>query len=166
MNKTVSGFLPFALMVATNIITLNYLGMNFDSTDMLDPDDWRRKWILVLAYLQIITVALTFVFTVGTLIYYLSTSIRTGFYGDMSNMNQIVIWMSFFLLIIVCVFSIMTSVFVIIYLGPTFEKSSIQADDWKRKWIIFFSWFALASQLLWLLIIPFLPVILENYYRF
>jgi len=157
---SLSGFLPFALSVATNVITLNYLGMSFDSTNVLDANDWKRKWILVLAYIQVISVSLMMVSLLGGLIAYLTTLIRQGFYRDLSNTAQILLWVSLFLLVIICVFSIITSVFTIIYLGPTFEKSSIEENDWKRKWIIFFAWFGLILQGIWLLILAFLPMIM------
>jgi len=46
---------------------------------------------------------------------------------------------------IMSVLSILTNVFIILYLGPTFGRTdTIDSQDWKRKWILFFSWLNIA----------------------
>jgi hypothetical protein len=155
-------FLPFVIPVATNIITLLYLGINFEVNSPLDPEDWKRKWILILAYLQVIGVGFLFVYVVQMIISLLITTIRTGFYRDMSNIERTSLWAVLFLMVIFCVFSMMTSIFTILYLGPSFE-TAIDSDDWKRKWIIFFSWLSLCFQAILFLLMAFLPVIFVNY---
>jgi hypothetical protein len=155
-------FLPLIIPIATNIITLTYLGTNFEVNSPLDPEDWRRKWILVLAYLQVIGVGFLFVSLIGSIISLLTTLIRTGFYRDMSDIEQKLLWAVLFIIVIFCIFSIMTSVFIILYLGPSFD-TVIDSNDWKRKWIIFFAWFTLCVQTIFLLLTAFLPVIFMSY---
>jgi hypothetical protein len=157
------GFLSLVLPMATNIITLMYLGMNFESSGTLDPEDWKRKWVLVFAYLQVVGTVFLFVLLMGSIISLLTSLIRTGFYRDLSTVEQKLLWAVLFIMVIFCVFSIMTSVFIILYLGPDWNRSNIDSNDWKRKWIIFFAWLSLCFQAILLLLIAFLPVIFISY---
>lgn len=136
--KSYVWFVSFVLSVATNIITLIYLGMSFKSTNILDVNDWKRKWILVFAYLRVIDEFLLLVSLFSVSIVY--SSIFRQF-------DNKFLYSSILLVIsCICIFNIVTSILTIVYLGPSFEKSSIEENDWKRKWIIFYVWFSLILQ--------------------
>ena len=157
------GLVPFILLIVTDVLILTYLGKDFQSTYELDPEDWKRKWIVFFAYFQIIGVSMLLVFTVGLFISHFSVLIRTGFYEELNQGVRIMLWSGLFLLILFCIFSFITSLFTILYLGPTFDNVSIDPNDWKRKWIIFFSWFSLILRAVWLLIMAFLPVFATSF---
>lgn len=45
--------------VITAIITFSYLGMSLGEPDMdIDPDDWRRKWLVFFAWITIVAMIL------------------------------------------------------------------------------------------------------------
>lgn len=158
MDRSSLNLIFFILFVVTDVLILTYLGKDFQSTYELDPEDWRRKWIVFFAYLQIIAASFVLLVTVGLYISHFGVLIRTGFYEELSQSSRVMLWVGVFLVVLFCVFSFITSLFTILYLGPTFDSVSIKPDDWKRKWIIFFSWFSLVLRAVWLLILSFLPI--------
>jgi hypothetical protein len=104
------------LFALTNVFTLMYLGWTFKVPKSIDPQDWKRKWIIFFAWFSIAVMALFSVAGLG-------------------------------LPLIVFAVPILTSIFTLVYLGSSFDPpSSIDPQDWKRKWIIFFAWLAIASQ--------------------
>jgi len=63
-NQTVMGlqlvqlFLYF-VPILTAVITLSYLGMTFKEDDVvIDPQDWRRKWLVFFAWLTLAVMVL------------------------------------------------------------------------------------------------------------
>lgn len=51
---------------------------------------------------------------------------------------------------------IATAIITLNYLGMTFDEkndSKIDANDWQRKWLIFFAWFYIISYILGLLFV-------------
>lgn len=134
--SVVTNTIIFVLSVVTNTIILLYLGTTFESTDALDVNDWKRKWILVIAYFKLIVTFLELVLLISQLI--------ALFIFDTKSTLWDVFYLVFF--VISCIFSIVIDIFTIIYLGPTFEKLKIEGNDWKRKWIIFFTLFLLVLQ--------------------
>lgn len=48
--------------IATAIITLNYLGLTLNDDKTVDPKDWQRKWLIVFAWLYVISYVLGLLF--------------------------------------------------------------------------------------------------------
>jgi hypothetical protein len=95
-----------------------YVGWTFKAPASIDPKNWKRKWIIFFAWLSLVSLSLITLAGLG-------------------------------LPLIVFAIPILTSIFTLVYLGLTFEApDSIDPQDWKRKWIVFFTWLALVSQVL------------------
>ena len=106
------------LFTLTNIFTLMYLGWTFKAPESINPQDWKRKWIIFFAWFSLASLSLITIAGLG-------------------------------LPLLVFAIPILTSIFTLVYLGMTFKApKSIDPQDWKRKWIIFFAWLAIVSQAL------------------
>jgi hypothetical protein len=107
-----------SLFTLTNIFTLMYLGWTFKAPSSINAQDWKRKWIVFFAWFSLVSMSLISLAGLG-------------------------------LPLVVFAIPILTSIFTLVYLGMTFTPPrSIDPLDWKRKWIIFFAWLAIVSQLL------------------
>lgn len=123
----INNILTFSLVITTNIFILMYLGTTFSPSDSsVEPQDWKRKWIIFFSWFGLILSILSGLFVFGLL--------KMGVYETI------------FALIIICI-PIITHILTLIYLGTSLDSSySIDLQDWKRKWIIFFAWFGLISN--------------------
>lgn len=120
-KKRYNYFFSILLSMLNSIITLSYLGTSFEQTKDINKDDWRRSYLIVLSWLQSV------IFTI-----FIIMSLGTG--------------------LIIVIFPLLTSIFTLSYLGTTITPTkTIDTNDWKRKWIIFFSWFNLILNLFVLL---------------
>jgi len=54
--------------VATAVIVLTYLGpwVSHDNVEV-DPQDWRRKWLVIFSWLTVLTIALNILIGVGSI---------------------------------------------------------------------------------------------------
>ena len=106
------------LSILTYIFTLSYLGTTFNTNKKIDVRDWKRKWIIFFAWFNI------------------------GVYSVLTLL-------SFGEALILLILPLLTNIFILMYLGLTFETSvKIDSQDWKRKWIIFFTWLGLIISVL------------------
>lgn len=49
----------YLIPILTAIITLSYLGYTFsDDQPEIDPEDWRRKWLIFFAWLTVVVMLL------------------------------------------------------------------------------------------------------------
>jgi hypothetical protein len=122
------------LMIITDILTVMYLGPKWDSKEIIDPSDWRRKWILTLAWIKLVVFGLLIFFTFGTITLMPIVNIFLA------------IWIFY-------------NVIVILALGPTFADEPVKIDDWKKNFIILVSWFSIA-----VVIISFVSVFMPTLY--
>jgi hypothetical protein len=100
----------------TGVITIIYIGPSFNRTDPIDPQNWKRHWILFFAWFRLVVYGLMIMGTSGSVLY--------------------LPWVNF-----VIIFSLITAAFGISLFGPTFEdKESIAIGDWRRKWVLFLAW--------------------------
>lgn len=51
----------YIIPIITSILTLQYLGMTFDENIEIKSDDWRRKWIIFFAWLNLVMTLLMIV---------------------------------------------------------------------------------------------------------
>lgn len=58
-------FIGFSLSIATLIITLSYLGPTFEEPSKIDPNDWKRKWIIFFAWFNLVTTGVLFLIASG-----------------------------------------------------------------------------------------------------
>ena len=107
-----SWMIYIVLAFLNSIIILSYLGWSFEPQE-IDPNDWKRKWIIFFGYISLISGAFYVLkddkayFIPGALL--LFTSLVTLLYCGWSFENN----------------------------------SQLDATDWKRRVIIFFAWFGL-----------------------
>jgi uncharacterized membrane protein len=53
-----------------------------------------------------------------------------------------------FISVLTLMLAILTSVFTIKYIGPTFNRTEhIDVNNWMRKWILFFTWYGLVATI-------------------
>jgi len=52
------------LPIVTAIILLTYLGPTFSNNVEIDPNDWRRKWLIFFAWLNLILTMISIIFTI------------------------------------------------------------------------------------------------------
>lgn len=54
--------------VATAVIVLTYLGpwVSHDNVEV-DPEDWRRKWLVIFSWLTVLTIALNILIGVSSI---------------------------------------------------------------------------------------------------
>jgi|688.fasta_scaffold1492022_2 hypothetical protein len=110
----IQSIIQIGLLITTCVLSLIYLGLTFTPPKSIDPEDWKRKWIIFFAYLGIVIMAILIIMSAG-------------------------------ILLGVSILPMMTNILILVYLGHTFTPSkSIDPEDWKRKWIIFFAWYYLA----------------------
>lgn len=121
------------LMIITDILTVTYLGPKWDSKEFIDPNDWRRKWILFFAWIKIVMFGMIFFFT----------------FGSISLMPILNIFLAIW---------IFYNIMVILALGPTFANEPVKVDDWKKNFIILVSWFSIAVVIISIISV-FLPSI-------
>jgi len=128
-------YVMIVLPILTGVFSILYLGP-WSESDLIDPSDWKRKWILFFAWFNLIFLALMFFFA----------------YNWLSLMF-------FPVALVILSIPVITSILVIVYLGPWDRDSTDMIDptDWKRKWILFFAWFDVAFYGFVLLCVPFLP---------
>jgi hypothetical protein len=65
IKRKTSLLIAFAISlipIATAIITLNYLGLTLDDKHDIDSKDWQRKWLIVFAWLYVISYILGLLF--------------------------------------------------------------------------------------------------------
>ncbi len=55
------------LSVMSSTIILCYLGTSFGDKKIINPDDWERRWLIIMAYVEIVVVGLILLTLVGTL---------------------------------------------------------------------------------------------------
>lgn len=113
-------FLSSLLGIITCILTLMYLGMSFNNPEIIDPRDWKRKWIIFFAWFNLVVIGIVII----------AAMIANLVSGGVS--------------LLLFALPVMTNVLILNYLGMSFkEPESIDPQDWKRKWIVFFAWFNL-----------------------
>lgn len=65
VKRKTSLLIAFAISlipIATAIITLNYLGLTLNDDSEIDAKDWQRKWLIVFAWLYVISYVLGLLF--------------------------------------------------------------------------------------------------------
>jgi hypothetical protein len=65
IKRKTSLLIAFAISlipIATAIITLNYLGLTLDDQHDINSKDWQRKWLIVFAWLYVISYILGLLF--------------------------------------------------------------------------------------------------------
>jgi hypothetical protein len=65
LKRNTSLLLAFAISlipIATAIITLNYLGLTLNDDHEIDSKNWQRKWLIVFAWLYVISYVLGLLF--------------------------------------------------------------------------------------------------------
>ena len=115
-------------------ITFSYLGSSFDS-DIDYENDWKRKYVIFFAWLILI-------YNVWLLFKYLNAVSK--FLRELGLDFPLAGYFRtfFFVGLLVLVVNIVTSSLILTYLGFTFDKKELDPKDWKKKYIIFFSWVA------------------------
>ena len=120
------------LSIINLVITIQYLGPTFDRKKSIDVKNWHRKWILFFSWFTIVLSGLSLLF-----------NNQQNKYKKTVNgivISEINISNNFSLLF--TILPILTNIFTIIYLGPTFGRNKkIKVDNWMRKWVLFFAWF-------------------------
>ena len=113
--------LVFGIVIPTYIFTLSYLGGSFNSDIKIETDDWRRKWIIFFTYINVIIVGLFALFALF--------------------MKQNTLLLSLFL-------PLMSNIIILVYLGTSFgsDTATLDVNDWRRKWIIFFAYIGIISS--------------------
>lgn len=115
------------VLILTSVFTLIYLGWTFDTPEKVDPQDWKRKWIIFFAWFHIASVCLVILYLLPII-----------------TKNPLIVTSLVFLI----GFSVITSALTISYLGTTFTPpNEIDPADWKRKWIVFFAWLSLIGSI-------------------
>jgi|LakMenEpi03Aug12_release.lakeMendotaPanAssembly.Ray.scaffolds.fasta_scaffold462531_1 hypothetical protein len=115
-------------------ITFSYLGSSFDS-DIDYENDWKRKYVIFFAWLILI-------YNVWLLFKYLN--VVSKFLGGLglgfppAGLFRTILFIGLLVLVV----NIVTSSLILTYLGFTFDKKELDPKDWKKKYIIFFSWVA------------------------
>lgn len=119
------------LSIATAVITLTYLGWTFDDPENIYPKDWKRVWVIFFAWLNAAFIILLFLFGLRIVAF----QGHSGYFGA-------------FVLIypILMVLPILNSYFILSYVGTRIDVDEpIDPKDWKRKWMVFFSWLILVG---------------------
>jgi hypothetical protein len=117
----------FVISILTLIFTIIYLGPGFNRSKKILLNDWRRKWLLFFAWFTLI----------GS-----SVSLLTTFVSVARGENQPDTTNNIVSNIVANILLICTNVFIITYIGPTFNRQTeIKVDDFRRKWVLFFAWF-------------------------
>lgn len=56
----------YILTIVTYVLTLSYLGWTFSTKDLkLNPEDWRRKWLIFFAWFYLVSTILYTVLALG-----------------------------------------------------------------------------------------------------
>ena len=58
----------YIIPIITSILTLTYLGVSFNENIEINADDWRRKWIIFFAWLNLVLTALMILLILVTVI--------------------------------------------------------------------------------------------------
>ena len=115
------------IIIILGIIVLTYIGWSFNqkkTDEELDDNDWKRKYIIFFAWIILL---------------YNSVLILRLFIHINSMKSSILFTIPILFLFI----NIITSILLLIYFGINFDKKNIDITDWKRKYIIFFSYLAI-----------------------
>lgn len=127
------------LNIATNMFTLLYLGTSIDSDSVIDIKDWKRRWIVAFAWVRLVLLIVTIIMSAGTV-----------FVIPFVN--------------VYVTLSCLTSIFTLVYLGTSFEDAiEVDPTDWKRRWVIIFSWLGLVLSI-GQFISLFIPYVVKNFY--
>lgn len=119
-------FITSALVFTTGALALDYLGYRLEPQKEIDPSDWKRKWLIFFAYIDLVIVLISMFYYMFPSVYYNEPVLYTG-------INPFVF-----------IFPIITNVLILVYLGPTFNNPPIiDPANWKRKWIVCFAWLSL-----------------------
>jgi hypothetical protein len=106
----------FILVTLNSLFTLMYLGWTFNDPERIDPTDWKRDWIVIFTYVQMVMIGIfTWVHRVSV---------------------------SFIPLVLLFASNILG----LTYLGWTVaDTSEVDPKDWRRRWIILFAWYGWIS---------------------
>jgi hypothetical protein len=117
-------FGSLVLVTLASVFTLMYLGWTFNEPDRIDPTDWKRDWVVVLAYLQLVFMGFVMLFLIPVILVF-----------------------PFIIIVLIPIILLFTSsILTLKYIGWTVNTTTeIDPNDWRRKWIIFFAWYGWVS---------------------
>lgn len=128
---TIISLVLIIISVINLVFTIQYLGPTFGRTHPVDVNDWRRKWLLFFAWFSLVSSSINLLFYNNSLPYNNTTTRVVTSELHISHLGMIL-----------GILPLITNIFVIIYLGPTFDRTKkIPVDNWMRKWVLFFAWF-------------------------
>lgn len=129
-------------LLLNSTVTLSYVGATFDGVaDSLERDDARRKLLIVLSYLRLISGGMTLFMLLPTLL------LASGVSLQQQNKSDATVFAVAAVTLIITVFLLcLTPLITLSYLGFSFgAQRPLKKDDWRRKWMIVFAWLGIVQ---------------------
>jgi hypothetical protein len=111
--------IPIFILIMTQIITLLYLGTTFNDKDL--KNDWKRKWLIFFAYLNIVVAFFSPIPTYCNVLSIMSSTITLCYLGTSFNMSKSDVikkdWKRNWLIVIAYINIVLLSIIILSLLG-------------------------------------------------
>ena len=111
--------IPVIILIMTQIITLRYLGTTFNDKDL--KNDWKRKWLIFFAYLNIVVAFFSPIPTYCNVLSIMSSTITLCYLGTSFNMSKSDVikkdWKRNWLIVIAYINIVLLSIIILSLLG-------------------------------------------------